>query len=193
MFDLFQKQEAFTNALSSFVQDGLGVAICNGTFAWSNLAGNPEVAVNNAIAASVSLKKCSGLGVAVAHWSSHPSLAHPIFAWPGFLVGAGLSWNPEVPYSYLNSTLPELLDIHVFGENGFRLDGKPLSGNTVASSGRALLELGHAEASLDAKRLTGSNLTTNKNSGDSTLLRLLVHPDDVSFESSKIDDFAVRK
>ena len=63
--DLFflQKNEAFTNALSSYVQDGFPVAICTGTTAWSNLAGNPDVAVNNSLAACKSINKCSGIGL----------------------------------------------------------------------------------------------------------------------------------
>ena len=32
-----------------------------------------------------------------AHWSSHPSLGHLVFAWPGFLIGAGQSWNNTTP------------------------------------------------------------------------------------------------
>ena len=70
------------------------------------------------------------------------------------------------------------------------MDGKPLSGHPAASSGKALLELGYAESILDQKRIH-NNATLTKSSGDSTLLKILVAPDEVSFETSKIDDFAV--
>ena len=47
----FQKNEAFTNALSGYVHDGQPVAICCGTNAWSNFAGNPDMAFNNMFSA----------------------------------------------------------------------------------------------------------------------------------------------
>ena len=70
LFFFLQKNEAFTNALSSYVQDGFPVAICTGTTAWSNLAGNPDVAVNNSLAACKSINKCSGIGLINAQVSN---------------------------------------------------------------------------------------------------------------------------
>jgi hypothetical protein len=110
-----QKNEAFTNALSGFIQCGLPVSVCSGTVAWSNLAGNPEIAINNGISAAKCMRKNSGVGVTTAHWSSHPSMTHGTFAWPGFVLGAGLGWNSNIPESYVKSALPDLLDVHVFG------------------------------------------------------------------------------
>ena len=51
MRGFFQKNEAFTNALSGYVHDGQPVAICCGTNAWSNFAGNPDMAFNNMFSA----------------------------------------------------------------------------------------------------------------------------------------------
>ena len=51
MCGFFQKNEAFTNALSGYVHDGQPVAICCGTNAWSNFAGNPDMAFNNMFSA----------------------------------------------------------------------------------------------------------------------------------------------
>ena len=51
MWFFFQKNEAFTNALSGYVHDGQPVAICCGTNAWSNFAGNPDMAFNNMFSA----------------------------------------------------------------------------------------------------------------------------------------------
>ena len=98
---IFQKNEAFTNALSAYICEGLPIVICTGTTAWSNLAGNPEIAMNNALAASRSIRKSSGMGLINAQWSSHPSMTHLTFSWPGFLMTACLSWNSNVPESYM--------------------------------------------------------------------------------------------
>ncbi len=65
------------------------------------------------------------------------------------------------------------------------------------SKGRALLELGRAENLLDEKRRSKSHdfdfrsASTNP-SAETTLLRLLVSPDDVSFDGLDIHDFGVR-
>ena len=101
LYHFLQKNEAFSNALSPLVARGLPVAICCGTSAWSNLAGNPEVAINNSSAAMRALRKNAGIGVINAHWSSHPSMTHVAFAYPAFLLNASLSWNSDIPESYL--------------------------------------------------------------------------------------------
>ena len=38
-----------------------------------------------------------------SHWSSHPSLGHLTFALPGFLIGAGHSWNSTTPMTYVDT------------------------------------------------------------------------------------------
>ena len=101
LYHFLQKNEAFSNALSPLVARGLPVAICCGTSAWSNLAGNPEVAINNSSAAMRAVRKNAGIGVINAHWSSHPSMTHVAFAYPAFLLNASLSWNSDIPESYL--------------------------------------------------------------------------------------------
>ena len=62
--------------------------------------------------------------------------------------------------------------------------------------GRALLELGRAENLLDEKRRKKSqdfDFRSSANpSAETTLLRLLVNPDDVSFDGLSIEDFGVR-
>ena len=81
-----------------------------------------------------------------------------------------------------------MLDIHLFGQRGFNVDGTPI--NPSGSAGKALMELGRAEALLDAKR-SSSNHTTSKVSVESILLRILMCPDEVKFEELSIEDFGV--
>jgi hypothetical protein len=66
------------------------------------------------------MRKNSGVGVTTAHWSSQPSMTHGTFAWPGFVLGAGLGWNSNIPETYVKSALPYLLDVHVFGKKKFK-------------------------------------------------------------------------
>ena len=86
------------------------------------------------------------------------------------------------------SVLPDLLDIHLFGQRGFNVDGTPI--NPSGSAGKALMELGRAEALLDTKR-SSSGHATSKASSESILLRILMCPDEVKFEELIIEDFGV--
>ena len=145
-----------------------------------------DVALNNALAAAKSMRKCAGTGIICAHWSSHPSMTHKTFAWPAFLLTASLSWNGDTPESYLKAVMSRLLDTLVFGACGFSLDG---SWRQEGSVGRALLDLGSAEAVLDKKQRLSSVI--GRRSSDSVLLRLLMCTDDVSLDHLTIEDFGV--
>ena len=73
--------------------------MCTGTCSWSSLAGSPSTTLENGYAAARAAIKLGGASCmsVTAHWSSHPSLGHLVFAWPGFLIGAGQSWNNTTP------------------------------------------------------------------------------------------------
>ena len=123
-----------------------------------------------------------------AQWSSHPSMTHLTFAWTGYLMTASVGWNSSIPESYVKSVLPDLLDIHLFGKCGFNLDGTPMERS--GSAGKALMDIGIAEASLDSKRLSSQHVVSRV-STDSTLLRILMSPDEVTFEQITSEDFGV--
>lgn len=184
----FQRDEAFTNALSGFNATGLSVGICSGTNAWSNLSGNPSVALYNASSAAKSIHRYSGVGMTTAHWSSHPSLAHLSFAWPGFLAGAGVAWNTETPIPFVQSVIHTLIDVLVLGHCGFTVDGRYCEEDQNGSAGKALVELGLAEAALDRQDHFHQDA---RGPPDTTLLKVLVTPDDVALDRLKVEDFAV--
>ena len=73
-----------------------------------------------------------------------------------------------------------MLDAHVFGQCGYRLDGTRTDNGF--SPGKALMDLGYAEALVDRKRLQVS-------SQESTLLRILMEPNDVNV--GPLDEFGV--
>ena len=93
-----------------------------------------------------------------------------------------------IDFFFFRSVLPDLLDIHLFGQRGFNVDGTPI--NPSGSAGKALMELGRAEALLDTKR-SSSGHATSKASSESILLRILMCPDEVKFEELIIEDFGV--
>jgi hypothetical protein len=62
-------------------------------FLFYSLAGCPEAALCNVLGAVQIASQTSVLGVVVALWSGpHHLTPHP-FAWPGFIVAAGMAWN----------------------------------------------------------------------------------------------------
>ena len=114
-------------------------------------------------------------------------MTHLAFSWPGFIMTASIGWNSGVPESYVKTILPTLLDIHLFGQCGFNLDGTPMKSSGGSSAGSALVDLGKAEACLDFKR--SLKHVVSKVSADSTLLRILMAPDDVILEQLAAEDF----
>ena len=96
---LFQGTESFHNSLLPFAQAGCNLGVCSGTCSWSSFAGSPKTTLNNGYAAAKAAIKLGGASCisVTAHWSSHPALGHIVFAWPGFIIGAGQSWNCSTP------------------------------------------------------------------------------------------------
>lgn len=61
----------------------------------SSLSGCPEAAINNIYNAVKCGDAHGALGAVVCNWLGKGHLTHQSFAWPGFLVLAGLSWNSD--------------------------------------------------------------------------------------------------
>ena len=62
---------------------------------WLSLAGCPEAALGNIYGAVKAASSQGALGAVVCDWTGKGHLTHQPFAWPGFLMGAGLAWNTE--------------------------------------------------------------------------------------------------
>lgn len=90
----FQKSSRFTEALIPYRNAGLSIGICSGSGAWSNLTGSPEAMVMNVLSANYSAHKLHATALVNVNWASDPALNHFVFSWPGFLLSAGLAWNP---------------------------------------------------------------------------------------------------
>lgn len=74
----------------------------SGTASYNSLAGCPASTYANTRNAVKTALQQNSIGIVVAHWSgSHHLTPHP-FAWVGFLIGAGLSWNPASEFDTLH-------------------------------------------------------------------------------------------
>ena len=78
-----------------------------------SLAGCPEAAVTNVYNAMKCATSEGALGVLVCNWSGKGHITHLPFCWPGFLMGAGLSWNSDCHW-VIHATLIFLNFIYEF-------------------------------------------------------------------------------
>ena len=171
------------------MEAGLNVGTCSGTCAWSSLAGSPNAAINNGYSAARTFERLGSstlVAHVTAHWSSHPSLGHFVFAWPGFVIGAGHCWNKSTPQSFVDSVVKDILDIHVLGEwLNTKATATPEAvgddeTNPPASVGQAILELGKAEEELNDKAKKGPQ---------SLFVELLMNPVEVELNDLTVDNF----
>lgn len=175
----FQADYDFVQWTQDFRQQGNMTCLCPGTASWNSLAGCPEASICNIYRAVQAAQKQGSLGVVIAHWSGSFHLTPHPFSLPGFVVGAGLAWNASTHWDYLHTSLPALLDTHVF------LDSAGVVGGVV-------LELGYAETLV-------LRVSRGQDRGDprdlppqdgSALYKLLTDPDGVNLERTPADLFA---
>jgi hypothetical protein len=84
----------------------------SGTASYNSLAGCPASTYANTKNAIKSAQEQDSIGIVVAHWSGSHYLTSHTFAWVGYLVAAGLSWNPsseidlEPSFNFLDTREP---------------------------------------------------------------------------------------
>jgi len=151
----FQADYSFTNSKNLFTtRRGRASAHCPGTAAWSSLSGFPEAGISNVFKGCVNNTESTFVGgaptsVVIAHWSTPASLTPLVFMWPAVIVGAGLSWNKQTHFDYVNSSLGVLIDMYLVKvpDCGF---------------GNALMELGRCETWL-TRQMRGQDNTDLSN------------------------------
>ncbi|XP_076162883.1 uncharacterized protein LOC143144407 isoform X2 [Ptiloglossa arizonensis] len=189
----FQADYHFSEWTEAFRIAGGNVLCSSGTASYNSLAGCPaSTHANTKNAVKTSLEQDS-VGIIVAHWSGNHHLTPHPFAWIGYLIAAGLAWNPACEidmgvddnyemsevFGSKQKCITKLLDVHIFQDSEYKI-------------GNAILELG---------RLDTLVLTLSKNQGakylqqipdnrGSTLYRLLTDPDNVNLEYLSADLFA---
>lgn len=68
----------------------------SGTASYNSLAGCPASTYANTRNAIKAALQQESIGIVIAHWSGSHHLTPHSFAWVGYLIGAGLAWNPDV-------------------------------------------------------------------------------------------------
>ncbi|KAF2359785.1 Ankyrin repeat-containing domain [Trinorchestia longiramus] len=171
---------------TSAALEGRAHAFCCGTAAWSSLAGFPEAGLTNVYKGCVAQDgDSSGLSTCcavIAHWSTPASLTPLVFMWPALIVGAGLSWNSNTRWDYVNSSIGTLIDTHLVNVSN-------------AGFGSALVELGRCETWLTREMRAQdcadmSSLPPASTGPGSTLHQLLADPDSVLLENLTSEKFA---
>lgn len=145
-----------------------------------SLSGCPEAALCNIYSAVQCANAENGIGIVAAQWSGSYHLTPHAFASPGFLLAAGLSWNPQTHWDYLQTSLGELLDAHVLQDS-------------AGVTGRVLLELGYIETHIlrASRRQSSSDNSALPDAEGSTLYKLLTDPDSVNLEHLNCELFNV--
>ncbi|KAK0163427.1 hypothetical protein PV327_007111 [Microctonus hyperodae] len=191
----FQADYDFSEWTDAFKMAGGNVLPSSGTASYNSLAGCPASTLANTKNALKMALEQNSIGIVVAHWSgSHHLTPHP-FSWLGYLIAAGLTWNPaaEIELGPADSNdgsdvngltkrpryLTNVLDIHVFQDIEHKI------GDTILELGRVdtlVLTLSKNQDSNDLQQIPDNR--------GSTLYRLLTDPDNVNLEYLSADLFA---
>ncbi|KAK6621143.1 hypothetical protein RUM43_011449 [Polyplax serrata] len=175
----FQADYNFKEWSKVFQHQGGIMGFCPGTASWNSLTGCPEAAICNIFTAVQAAVDENAIGIVVAHWSgSHHLTPHP-FSGTGFLVAAGLSWNPKSSLHYFHSSLGELLDTHILQDTSGKL-------------GKIILELGHIETYVlrCSRNQDMRDVSHLPDQEGTTFYRLLTDPDNVILDNFSMDIFA---
>ncbi|XP_065213824.1 uncharacterized protein LOC135840977 [Planococcus citri] len=144
----FQNGNSFFDSIEAYNKNGFLSMFCTGTSAWNCLAGCPEVCLFNIFQGIRAARKVNSIGVVVANWPGLYLITPVAFAWPGFLIASGFSWNSDINLDDFSSTLSSLLDMHVFEAN-----------NKDQGVGHVITGLGYLEC--EALRMNDLNFNMN--------------------------------
>jgi len=164
----FQAEYPFMNKIESLSLSGSDQLLCAGTSSWGCLVGRPNNMIGNIISATTAAAATSSSGVVVASWAATPALAPVSSSLPGWTLGLGLAWNPDVSNEHVSKHLGDVLTRHVFYDE-------------AGSSGNVLLELGKCEASVE---LPVHSTTKGNILQSSLLLSTIMRPDGVDLENT---------
>jgi len=163
-------------------QQSTSLCFCAGTASWDCLSGYPDAAAANILHAAQAAVDRGSLGSIVATWTDAVALGSLLFALPGWVLQAGLTWNHSIHWDYIQNSLGDLVSLWALNET---LERRP-------SVGTAIVELGRIETWL-LRHARGENEPQSHfeavsippslppNEG-STHYRLLFDPDNVNVD-----------
>ncbi len=135
--------EAETRALA---ESGLEFLVCPGTSSWQSIAGRLANMSANILRAVRHARAGGAAGILVTDWGDRGHLQPLPASYPGWLLAAGMSWNPDgAAPSATPERLAELLSRHALADD---------SGN----AGRALVRLAAAGEATRARARNASPL-----------------------------------
>ncbi|XP_011505439.1 PREDICTED: uncharacterized protein LOC105368183 isoform X2 [Ceratosolen solmsi marchali] len=144
----FQADYEFSNWTEAFRVAGANILPSSGTASYNSLAGCPASTYANTKNAIKTAQEQDSIGIVVAHWSGSHYLTSHTFAWVGYIIAAGLSWNPSTDIDLEPSidfydtresignnskkSIARILDTYVFRDLEYKI-------------GSAILELGRVD------------------------------------------------
>ncbi|EFX70985.1 hypothetical protein DAPPUDRAFT_228128 [Daphnia pulex] len=183
----FQADYNFHDKSKSAWESSAALCFCAGTASWDSLIGYPDAASANILHAVHAAVERGALGSFVATWTDSVALGSLHFAWPGWILQAGLAWNHSIHWDYIQNSMGELVSLWVLNE--------PL--NKRFSVGVAIVEMGrletwllrHARGELDLPNAFDSatippSLPPKEGS---VHYRLLLDPDSVNVDSLNME------
>ncbi|MEE8523035.1 MAG: family 20 glycosylhydrolase [Thermoanaerobaculia bacterium] len=141
----YEADHPFDRDCRRFAAAGLEFWVCPGTSAWSSFAGRTSNALENLARAATHGHTHGSRGYLICDWGDHGHLQPLPVSFPGFVAGAGFSWNTSSTGERRQLPLARLVDLHAFGDR----DGV---------FGRAIVDLGDAYLRTGARSVNGSAL-----------------------------------
>ncbi|XP_028398813.1 uncharacterized protein LOC114522343 [Dendronephthya gigantea] len=91
---------------------GVPYYVCPGTMNWTSLVGADSIdLIDDAVQTAVLF---NALGILVTDWSAYGHVSPVEVSLPAFAAGGALAWNSKIKQESVVSTLPKVLNVHVF-------------------------------------------------------------------------------
>lgn len=158
-----------------------------GTASWDCVSGYPEAAAANILHAAQAAVDRGSLGSIVATWTESVALGSLLFALPGWILQAGLSWNHSIHWDYIQNSLGDLVSLWALNET---LEKRPSVGTAIVELGRIETWLfRHARGEIEPQSHFESvsippSLPPNEGS---IHYRLLLDPDNINVDHLSMD------
>ncbi|XP_032789539.2 uncharacterized protein LOC116926709 [Daphnia magna] len=183
----FQADYNFHEKTQSAWESSAALCFCAGTASWDSLIGYPEAASANILHAVQAAVERGSLGSFVATWTDSVALGSLHFAWPGWILQAGLAWNHSVHWDFIQNSLGELVSLWVLNES---FDKRSSVGVAIVEMGR--LEtwlLRHARGELDLHNAFDATTIPPSlpPSEGSIHYRLILDPDSVNVDNLNME------
>ena len=113
----YEKDHPFEHETALVAEAGLDFLVCPGTSSWQSLAGRHGNMVGNLESAVHWARERGARGILVTDWGDRGHLQPKPASYPGWIVAADLSWNPDAPATRRTPEgLAQLVARHALGD-----------------------------------------------------------------------------